>query len=204
MSTIKYLDSNGLSYLCKKIKSELSEISLTPGPKGDKGNGFYVMPENDIEYLIECLNNNQINYEGQPVNRDNLVIVLSQDAQNLGGQISQNMAYGLYEYFGSDNYNYYLIDGYLLGNVLCEYNGEPVSYVSSYEFVKISSGGSEYTAGTNIDISNSIISAKGYTWNEGKKSFAIGKNLNNGAICMMFMSMNSFSLALGIMSSRAS
>ena len=123
------------------------------GSTGLQGNGFYVMSEESIEDLIQCLDSNYIS-----VNRDTLVDVLLSEAN--GGensQLSQEMSLGLYHHFGGNDYNYYLIDGYLLGNVICEHDGEPVSYVSSYEFVKISSGGSEYTAGTNIDISNSTM-----------------------------------------------
>ena len=157
----------------------ISDTAFSQGPSikggtgstGLQGNGFYVMSEEDIEELIQCLYNNQIR-----VNRDTLVDVLLNDAKNLGAQISQDMSYGLYEYFGGDNYNYYLIDGYLLGNVICEYNGKPVSYVSSYEFVKINSGSSKYTARTNIDISGSTISAEGYVWNEEKNSFTEGNS----------------------------
>lgn len=142
------------------------------GSTGLQGNGFYVMSEESIEDLIQCLDSNYIS-----VNRDTLVDVLLSEAN--GGensQLSQEMSLGLYHHFGGNDYNYYLIDGYLLGNVICEHDGEPVSYVSSYEFVKISSDGSEYTAGTNIDISNSTISAEGYVWNEEKNSFAEGNS----------------------------
>jgi hypothetical protein len=106
------------------------------GEQGPQGNGFYVMPEDEIENLIQCLNDYQV-INGGTVNRDNLVEVLLGEAPNTGAEISQEMAYGLYAYFGGTDYNYYLIDGYLFGNIICEYEGEPATYATSYEICKI-------------------------------------------------------------------
>ena len=96
------------------------------------------MPEDEIESLIFCLNENHVSFEGKPINRDNIVDILLIEANgNNGSYLSQELAFGLYDYFGGSDYNHYLIDGYLLGNIICEYEGEQMSYVISYEFVKI-------------------------------------------------------------------
>jgi hypothetical protein len=95
------------------------------------------MSEDDIDALIAYLYDNNIMYDDQRVNRNNLVEVLLREAQNTGVQLSQEMAYGLYSYFGGNDYNYYLIDGYLFGNIVCEHEGEPTNYVSYYEMHKI-------------------------------------------------------------------
>ena len=96
------------------------------------------MSEEDIENLIDDLNEYQVNYEGQIVSRDNLVDVLLSDANgNNEGQVTQLLSSGLYNYFGGNDYNYYLIDGYLFGNIVCEHEGEPTNYVSYYEMHKI-------------------------------------------------------------------
>ena len=106
------------------------------GPKGDNGNGFYVMPEDDIMTLIRCLDDNRVTYNGHRPSRDNIVEILLSEANNTG-LLSQEIAYGLYDYFVGSDYNYYLIDGYLFGNIVCEYEGEPTNYVSYYEMHKI-------------------------------------------------------------------
>jgi hypothetical protein len=170
---VPYIGSNGNWFIAGVDTGFKSK-----GDTGIQGNGFYVMSEEDIEFLIQCLNENNIK-----ANRDNIVeILLSEANGNNKGPIDQLLSCGLYEYFGGDDYNFYLIDGYLIGNVSCILEGEHVPYVTYYEMHKIKGEQGpqgpvgEYSQGNNIDITDNTISAKGYVYKQESNAFIEGEN----------------------------
>ena len=91
------------------------------------------MSEEDIERLIQYLNDCHTVYEGKGVDRNNLVKVLLWGVNNY---ITHEIGDGLYQYFKGDDSSFYLIDGYLFGNVMHAYEGgQPL--VVYYEMNKI-------------------------------------------------------------------
>lgn len=161
---VPYIGSNGNWFIAGVDTGFKSK-----GDPGIQGNGFYVMSEDDIARLIQCLKDNRIN-----ANKDNIVEILLSEA-NTGNVFSQELATALCDYFEESNYNYYLVDGYLFGNVIS--NAE---YVTSYEMYKIKGEQGpqgpvgEYSQGNNIDITDNTISAKGYAFDDILKSFSEG------------------------------
>jgi hypothetical protein len=148
-STSGLVDTYTITY----TDESTSTFDVTNGEKGPQGNGFYAMTEENIEELIQRLDEEQIN-----VNRGTIIDVLLSEANGEHDYVTtQGLAQGLYDYFKGPDPNYYLIDGYLIGNIVCEFEGNPVNYVTYYEMYKLKGDdGGGYTAGDNISISNTL------------------------------------------------